>query len=417
MFLSKESCTNNTESIARLSANAQSAGRKQYRYYLDLTADPDYAKYYDWQKNFQVDPSLNPEKVLIGAKVWWRCSKGEDHIWRSCVWRQRKPVCVFCKQLRASAEFNLELTDPAIAKQFHATKNGKLRASDLTPGSCKKVFWQCDKNALHVWKTTVQVRTKGSGCPYCAGKRVSADGSLASLNKDLASQWDFEKNGDLTPEKVSCKNQKSVYWVCRDENHRFRAKISGRVKDPACPYCTGRLLPLAAKNLAVLYPNLAKQWHPVLNGNWSPEEVTPGSKKRAWWQCPNDSSHTWQAKIGKRAREGSGCPSCSKRKIPDPDKSFAATHPHVACDWDWQKNFPLTPFDFTAGSNKFVWWRCQRNAAHSEHTRIVDRIDRKGSCKMCNTRRRIAPETRLAAKMARITGSIKKKKLKCRAIS
>ena len=45
--------------------------------------------------------------------------------------------------------------------------------------------------------------------------------------------------------------------------------------------------------LAAKAPDVAAQWHPTLNGNLTPEMVTPGSHRRVWWQCPL--GHTWKA--------------------------------------------------------------------------------------------------------------------------
>ena len=58
-------------------------------------------------------------------------------------------------------------------------------------------------------------------------------------------------------------------------------------------------------NLTVLYPELAKEWHPTRNGDLTPEEVTPGSDRKVWWRCSQ--GHEWESTIGSRTR-GTGCP-------------------------------------------------------------------------------------------------------------
>lgn len=57
---------------------------------------------------------------------------------------------------------------PDLAKEWHPTKNGNLTPQDIGANSCKKVWWQCDKN--HEWETSITMRAKGLGCPYCNGK-------------------------------------------------------------------------------------------------------------------------------------------------------------------------------------------------------------------------------------------------------
>ncbi len=59
---------------------------------------------------------------------------------------------------------------PDIAAQWHPSLNGALTPEMVTPGSNKKVWWQCPEG--HVWKSVVYPRTGAQqcGCPVCAGK-------------------------------------------------------------------------------------------------------------------------------------------------------------------------------------------------------------------------------------------------------
>ena len=71
--------------------------------------------------------------------------------------------------------------------------------------------------------------------------------------------------------------------------------------------------------LAAKAPDVAAQWHPTLNGNLTPEMVTPGSHRRVWWQCPL--GHTWKAFVYSRTgAQRCGCAgtagkSCTADKI------------------------------------------------------------------------------------------------------
>lgn len=63
-------------------------------------------------------------------------------------------------------------------------------------------------------------------------------------------------------------------------------------------------------NLQVMNPGLAKEWHPKKNGNLTPEDVTPGSKKRVWWVC--EKGHEWETTVYIRNRLGTVCPRCRR---------------------------------------------------------------------------------------------------------
>jgi len=60
-------------------------------------------------------------------------------------------------------------------------------------------------------------------------------------------------------------------------------------------------------SLAVINPELSKQWHPQKNGTLTPNDITAGSSKKVWWVC--EKGHEWEAVIKNRAK-GIGCHYC-----------------------------------------------------------------------------------------------------------
>jgi hypothetical protein len=59
-----------------------------------------------------------------------------------------------------------------VARQWHPTKNGKLRPEDVTTGSSRQVWWHCKKDARHVWRSEIKGRVSAQAlCPFCAGVR------------------------------------------------------------------------------------------------------------------------------------------------------------------------------------------------------------------------------------------------------
>ena len=117
----------------------------------------------------------------------------------------------------------------------------------------------------------------------------------------------------------------------------------------------------------MINPKLSKQWHPDKNGKLTPDKVTPGTKRKAWWKC--EKGHEWQATISSRNR-GVGCPFCTGKKTL-PEKSLAALKPELAKQWHPTKNGTLLPTDVTTGSNKLVWWKCEKG--HEWQTVIAHR--------------------------------------------
>jgi archaellum component FlaC len=60
---------------------------------------------------------------------------------------------------------NLSSLYPAIAKEWHPTKNQELVPRNFSRGSNRKVWWTCKKG--HEYQTAISNRTKGRGCPQC----------------------------------------------------------------------------------------------------------------------------------------------------------------------------------------------------------------------------------------------------------
>ena len=68
-------------------------------------------------------------------------------------------------------------------------------------------------------------------------------------------------------------------------------------------------------NFLSLFPDIAAQWHPDMNGDKKPEKFTKGSNEIIIWLCPK--KHDYPAKIKERTRPNSptGCPYCSGNKV------------------------------------------------------------------------------------------------------
>ena len=129
-----------------------------------LIVNPILAK--QWHPN--LNGSLTPSDVTTGSvkKVWWKCEKGDDHVWKSSVISRRETGCPICSNHKIVKSNSLLTLNPKMAKQWHPTKNGKLTPLDVGIGSVKKVWWKCEKGVDHVWKTTV-VSRRERGCPFC----------------------------------------------------------------------------------------------------------------------------------------------------------------------------------------------------------------------------------------------------------
>lgn len=270
---------------------------------------------------------ITPESISYGSakKIWWKCSEG--HEWQATPnHRSQGRGCPYCIETqrtinriksRIANVGSLADNNPELAREWHLAKNGNLTPKDVTANSSKKVWWQCARNDKHEWQAAINSRNSGVGCPVCSGHKIVVGiNDLATVRPDLAYQWHNTKNGNLKPTEVTLNNAKSVWWQC-EKGHEWQAKIANRGNGNNCPICIGKKVLVGYNDLATVMPGVAKEWHPIKNGELTPKDVTAGSNKKVWWQC--ERGHEWQTSIAHRSN-GRRCPKCfgeSKTSFPE----------------------------------------------------------------------------------------------------
>jgi very-short-patch-repair endonuclease len=213
--------------------------------------NPDLAKEWHPTKNLP----LTPETVSFGSgkEIWWLCDKtcpqGCKHEWKTAVGNRNNlgSGCPFCSQNSKNLCIHTSIitTHPEIAKEWHPTKNGDLKASDFGANSNKVVWWlcstPCSKGCIHEWESRIGHRTQGVGCPYCSypQKKLCIHTSLEYTHPEVAKQWHPTKNEDKKPSQFTPGSGQKVWWLCKkNNNHEWKATIDHRTKNRSCPYCS-----------------------------------------------------------------------------------------------------------------------------------------------------------------------------------
>ena len=346
---------------------------------------------------------LSPDSISYGSKqkVWWVCEKG--HHWQAAVHTRTGSGtgCPICSgKVPLSGETDLETLYPDLARQWHPTKNVSLTPKQVLPGSHKTVWWICEKG--HVWQAQIKSRVSGCGCPVCANRTtLPTENDLATQFPDIAAQWHPALNGPLTPQHVVPGSHRKVWWVC-EKGHHWQASIASRTSGgTGCPVCAGKQVLSGENDLASLFPGIAAQWHPTLNGSLGPGQVTPYTNRKVWWRCPL--GHDYRAVVTARTKHGSNCPYCSGRKVLPGFNDLATLAPELARQWHPTLNGSLTPEMVTAGSHQKVWWTCSHG--HVWQAVIHSRSGpRKCGCPICAGQ---VSHTRLARYRKIISGTRK----------
>ena len=395
---------------------------------------------------------LTPKEVAptTNQKVWWLCPKGHSYYSVVSNRTNNSTGCPYCSGNKVGDDNNLQYLYPEIAKEWHSLKNNTLTAKDITPNSTKKVWWLCPKG--HSYNTTVNRRVSmKTKCPYCSGRKVGSDNNLEFVHPEIAREWHFEKNENLSPRDFTRASTKKVWWLC-PKGHSYEATIHNRTaKNPSgCPICTNqtsepeiRILSefksvfdtvnsrfkfkdveidvfLPDFNIAIEYDG--KYWHKdkestdlkknkILSSNGiylirvreeplgklSKRDVVVG---RALIKSNIDEIlNSIYMLVHKKERDRideylkkdefvnnhlfnkyrSYFPS------PFPEKSIVNTHPEFIKEWDYEKNYPLTPENFSYGSGCKIWWICSKG--HSYKRSINTRTSHNLGCPYCSGRK------------------------------
>lgn len=340
----------------------------------------------EWHPTKNENISLLYINHEVKELFWWQCEHG--HEWQATPKQQltRKHRCPYCSDKKLWSGFNdLKTRYPKLAQQWHPTKNGNLTPEKLLPKDKRIIYWQCQHGHEFSYSTPYFIRLNGE-CPTCKK-------TLSNFNPELAAQWHPTKNGDLTPDDVTSSSDLKVWWLAPC-GHEWQTKISSRVykTDLSCTVCQ-RLESmqyasqhreiLTHKRLHLTHPELAKRWHPTLNGDLTPDQVFHSYQLKVWWL--GDCGHEWEESIVRLVHKktwAKKCPDCLEQEKAKKEGSLADQFPELVKEWHPTKNLLLSPHSVYPFSHRKVWWQCKNG--HEWETTLHLRCAFKKNCPYCH---------------------------------
>ncbi len=185
-----------------------------------------------------------------------------------------------------------------------------IQASQLKSFSGKCICRKKIKETLQ--KENVRLRAKKRQSIIEKEER-KLNSSLAYVNPELASEWDYKRNDVLNPYEITASSGMIVWWLGKC-GHEYQMGIGDRTnQNCGCPYCSGKRVLQGFNDLETWCkenePNLLSEWCYEKN-KVLPSEVMKASDKRVYWKC-RKCAHIWKTKIDSRTRMKSGCPKCA----------------------------------------------------------------------------------------------------------
>lgn len=344
---------------------------------------PDLAQEWDYELN-----ELRPECYFphSNTEVNWVCHKGHKFPAKINN-RTNGTQCSFCsgkKPIPGETDFATVCSD--LVKEWDPAN--KLRPSEVLPYSNKEVDWICPKG--HKYPAKIYHRTEGRGCPFCAGLLpIAGETDLASRHPEIAKTWHPTLNEGRLPSEFTSHSHHEAWWVC-EKGHAYPAKIYHRVRGTGCSVCDGKRIVPGINDLQKLAPNLANEFHKTKNGVRTANNTGLHYSKDVWWQC-SKCGHEWEASPNNRAA-GRGCPKCAHCCVDRDVNSLAVVNPALAKQWDFEGNYPLTPYDIAAFDNRDYKWVCEKG--HRWEASPANRNNGKG-CSFCGHKKPVVGENDL----------------------
>ena len=115
--------------------------------------------------------TLTPDQLhqFSNKKAWWICSVCK-YEWEAVIASRTKNKhgCIVCSGKVVTDKNRLTIVHPELIKEWHPIKNLPLLPDEVSYGVAKKVWWQCsNKKCNHEWIASLNLRSKGRGCPNC----------------------------------------------------------------------------------------------------------------------------------------------------------------------------------------------------------------------------------------------------------
>lgn len=267
---------------------------------------------------------------------------------------------------------NITMINNNLLLEWDYDKNGEYNSKTHKTISTI-VSWICIKNPKHKWKTAIKERQRGTGCPYCKGKKVLPEDSLGAKYPEITLQI---HDKEIDSFALSPFSNKKLKFQCQTCKSHWCSKIVNRTKGKTrCPYCFGNNKILREKSLGFLYPKIASQ---IVDPNIDPFELGPKSSLILEWKCPLN--HFYKAKVADKIGHINNCLCCSNHKVAIGFNDLLSQNPKLAKEWDYNKNCLLRPENITLGSDKKIWWKC-----HKGHSWQASPNSRKvNKCRQCS---------------------------------
>ena len=208
-----------------------------FAYYIQQELKEPLNKYWDWEKNNELN--ISPYHISYGSNItiWIKCTKIVYH--ESYKTNPHRFLdehrCPYCNNKKVHpkdsfAQWLINTYGDDSIKKYWSPKN-TIDPWEIAPQSNKSKVWiLCQEKEYHNdeggYPTTPNDFFRGFRCPYCANRKVHPKDSFAHLYPEKAKYW--SPNNDKSPYEVAPKsNDIYIYkFICEKCGEEFDRKLS-----------------------------------------------------------------------------------------------------------------------------------------------------------------------------------------------
>lgn len=318
---------------------------------------PEFVQYIDFDKN-------NPEKIYYRkySAIHWKCSK--NHLFSSRIeiaLRDSEFHCPYCEHKFLLTGFNdVKTFFGEEICEIWSSSNSNLPQNTIYHNDMKYVF-KCQNG--HSWAQVIDYTAgfNSISCIYCSGENKNAKitkivvgvNDLATTHPEFAKMISNESKNQAN--NVSAGSKKRVLIECIN-GHKRELMVKNLVNgSKQCQQCVRE-----ENNLLKKIPNLPERLDLDKNTVEDIKNLTIGSRTIVHLKCKG--GHRWEIKPYNIEKWG-GCPYCSSQRVLQGFNDIPTTAPELLKIWNYEKNGEMNvyPEDYTAGSHKKVWWKCDKD--------------------------------------------------------
>lgn len=332
----------------------------------------------EWNHELNNSIGLTPSNVAKSTdkKAYWTCNK--EHTWIATISNRTggKTGCPTC--VAASTSYPEQFIYWALKQIYPRTESRcKVLKSPENPYGIEfdigvpdiplcieysPTYWHTNRHEADLQKIEV-----------CKKYNVR----LIQIMEDSYNQLTEVYDDDLIIVNMQADYRENILinivdFILKSLGHSISEIDLETVKKNAWEYSHGKLN--IEKAIITTHPELAKEFHPTLNGDRTPETISHGSRVEIYWQCIKcgyGSNGEWKSVPLHRSTRATSCPCCNYN-FHDMDyrqsggygaitgiNDIQTLHPRLALEWHPTLN-DTTPDKVKPGSYIHRYWQCTK---------------------------------------------------------